>query len=688
VRFLYAEQGAVTREYAGKGDSEAIARAFLADYGTLFGLADQANQLQVRNVQTDNLGQRHVRFSQVQDGLKVFGGDMVIHLDAEGGVLGANGYVLPNVESISTKGAALDEKSAGEIAMKVVGTDDAFVAESELMVLNAGLITDQASETHLTYRVKADSAAQPHLAKWVFVDAHTGDIRFEYAAAYEGRNRNTYNMKHGTSYTSATLARSESQAPVSSATSCTATDVNNAHDYAGDTYDFYFSRFGRDSYNNAGAALNSYVCYSSNYQNAFWDGSKMTYGDGFAAADDVVSHELSHAVTEYASGLIYSYQSGALNESYSDIFGEAVDMINAKGTDTSTVRWDMGEDIPGIGAIRDMMDPGRFGDPDKTTSTNYYCSSGDNGGVHINSGVPNKAFALMVDGGSFNGYNVTPIGLDQAVQIQYRTNEVYLTSSAKMLDNYNGLIRSCGDLYGASSATCTNMKVALEAVKMNGPICGSGGATATPGTSNPTNTPAPQPTNTPGPLPTSTPTAVPGTAPITNGNFESGRNVGWAETDSLGYQVVTSGSAYQGSWKAWLVGANNDISTISQNIFVPTTGNTLYYRYRIASTDSCGWDYGYVRVGTTVLKTHNLCSTTNSSTYIQGSVSLAAYAGQTVNLNFRATTDSSVISSFYIDNVGFAPSLQGIDEGASDATDTFSGKPQPKPEVYTEVEGR
>ncbi len=137
-------------------------------------------------------------------------------------------------------------------------------------------------------------------------------------------------MKHGTNYTSAVLARSEGQAAVTTAPSCTTADINNAHDYAGNTYDFYFSRFGRDSYDNAGATLKSYVCYGTNYQNAFWDGSKMTYGNGFAAADDVVAHELSHAVTERTSNLVYSNQSGALNESFSDIFGESVDLTNGR----------------------------------------------------------------------------------------------------------------------------------------------------------------------------------------------------------------------------------------------------------------------------------------------------------------------------------------------------------------------
>ena len=267
----------------------------------------------------------------------------------------------------------------------------------------------------------------------------------------------------------------------------------------------------RDSYNNAGAALNSYVCYSSNYQNAFWDGSKMTYGDGFAAADDVVAHELSHGVTEYASGLVYSNQSGALNESYSDIFGEAVDLTNTGtnygGTDTTAVRWDMGEDIPGIGAIRDMMDPTRFSDPDRTDSTYYYCGTADNGGVHTNSGVPNKAYALMVDGGTFNGYTVAAVGIDAASAVEYRANEYKLVSSSKMYDNYLALLQSCNELYGGTSATCLNIKKATEAVKMNGPVCGAGGgATATPVGGGPTATPTP--TRTPGPTPT--PTLNPG----------------------------------------------------------------------------------------------------------------------------------------------------------------------------------
>ena len=674
ARWIDSDRGALTREFAGQAP-EAAARAFMGAYGNLMGVTDQGAQLKLQSVKSDALGMQHVRFSQIQNGLPVFGADLIVHINADGSVASVNGYVVPNAVAVDTV-ARLSDRQAAEVALKSTGLADGAVTESSLVVLNPGIITDQASGTYLTYRIHVDSATQPQLAQWVFVDAQTADVRMAYASHPEARNRNTYNMKHGTSYASATLARTESQGAVTSATNCTTKDINNAHDYAGDTYNFYFNRYGRDSYNNGGAALNSYVCYSTNYQNAFWDGSKMTYGDGFAAADDVVAHELSHGVTEYASGLVYSNQSGALNESYSDIFGEAVDLTNTNGTyggtDTSTVRWDMGEDIPGIGAIRDMMDPTRFSDPDRTDSSYYYCGTADNGGVHTNSGVPNKAYALMVDGGSFNGYTIAAVGIEAASAVQYRANEYKLLSSSKMYDNYLALLQSCNELYGGTSAICLNIKKATEAVKMNGPVCGAGGgATATPVGGGPTATPTP--TRTPGP----TPTPIPG-GQLVNGGFESGRNVGWSESSTRGYAIVTTGTSHAGSWRAWHGGANSETSEISQSYRVPSTGGTLFYWYRISSSDSCGYDYGYVRANTTTLRTYNLCSSTASTTWTQGSISLAAYAGQTITLRFRATTDSSLVSSFYIDDVSVSAALQGVtDPNGMDGEQQT--KPEPKP---------
>jgi len=635
AHWVAAEGGVLTRQFASQGlNAEGAARAFVGTYGRLFGLTGQESELRVERVEADETGSQHVRFKQQQNGIEVFGADLNVHLDGKGVVQVVNGYTLPNVGDLNLT-PTLSADAAAQAAVKYTGLADGVVTTSKLVVLNPGLLTDLASPTYLAYQLRVDSPAQPEKAQWVFVDATTGEVRLNYPAVTESRNRNTYNLQHGYSLGSAPLARNETSAAVTTAVNCSANDVNRAHDYAGNTYDFYFNRFGRDSYNGAGAVMKSYVCYGSNYQNAFWDGAQMVYGNGFPA-DDVVGHELSHAVTENISQLIYSGQSGALNESFSDIMGESIDLTNNSGNDAATVRWDMGEDIPGFGAIRDMMDPGRFQNPDRTDSPNYYCGTASDYYVHYDSGVQNKAFALMVDGGTFNNYTIAPVGLDKAVKIIYRANDLYLTSSAKFLDAYNAINRSCNELYGgATSADCINVKKALDATKMNGPVCGVGGA--------------PAPTPTPGP----TPVPGPGVA-LVNGGFESGRNVGWGESDTFSYAVVTSGAAQTGSWKAWLVGADKDVTELWQNYTVPSNGGSLTYGYKIASSDSCGFDYAYVQVNGTNLKTYNLCSSNATGGYVQGSVSLSAYAGQTVTLKFRATTDVSLASDFYIDNVGFA----------------------------------
>jgi bacillolysin len=761
---------------AGPGRPESHARAFLDLYGPLFGVTDEATQLRLESIQRDQLGQQHVRLTQQQDGVPIFGAQVVVHLSANGAVLAANASTISApTTATAVEAAIISPAQASGFAIGAADVPDGVATFSELILLNPGLITDSLSPTYLTYRVRVDSPSHPELALWVFVDAHDGSPRLAYPVVQTDRVRNTYNMRHSTSYANAVLVRTEGQGPVTSASNCTVTDINNAHDYAGDTYDFYFSRFGRDSFNNAGAAINSYTCYGVNYQNAFWDGTSMTYGDGFAAAEDVVGHELSHAYTEYTSNLVYSNQSGALNESFSDIFGEAIEMVNSGANQPASQRWLMGENIPGIGAIRNLMNPSQFGDPDSTTSADYYCGTSDYGGVHTNSAVPSKAFALMVDGGSFNGKTVAGIGLEKAIQIEYRTNAVYLTASAKFLDDYNLLLRSCGDLYGATSNECTQVKSALDAVKLNGPVCGGGGATPTPtgaavtptrtatatstrtsaptptatrtatpvvpptntatpapaatrtatptpvptrtatptpaltptgtptptppaiptGTATPTpaaiptNTPTPTPTPaatrtataTPTPAPTRTATPTPAVSPtntstpavitptgtatptltpvpggiIVNGGFEDGPGVGWTESSSNHRELIDkTGPTHSGAWRAWLGGADNVRSEINQRFTVPPGGGQLSYWYRISSTDLCGYDYGYVAVNNRVLKTYRLCRSRATSRYVQDSVNLAAYAGQTVTLRFLAITDSSYVSSLYIDDVSFS----------------------------------
>ncbi|PEN09143.1 M4 family metallopeptidase [Bacillus pseudomycoides] len=242
----------------------------------------------------------------------------------------------------------------------------------------------------------------------------------------------------------------------------------DAHYYAGVTYDYYKNTFNRNSVNDAGAPLKSTVHYGSNYNNAFWDGSQMVYGDGdgytftsLSGGLDVIGHELTHAVTENSSNLIYQNESGALNEAISDVFGTLVEYYDNRNPD-----WEIGEDIytPGKSgdALRSMSDPAKYGDPDHYSKR--YTGSSDNGGVHTNSGIINKAAYLLANGGTHYGVTVNGIGKDKAGAIYYRANTQYFTESTTFSQARAGLVQAAADLYGANSAEVTAVKQSYDAV--------------------------------------------------------------------------------------------------------------------------------------------------------------------------------------------------------------------------------
>ncbi|PEF22710.1 M4 family metallopeptidase [Bacillus pseudomycoides] len=242
----------------------------------------------------------------------------------------------------------------------------------------------------------------------------------------------------------------------------------DAHYYAGVTYDYYKNTFNRNSVNDAGAPLKSTVHYGSNYNNAFWDGSQMVYGDGdgytftsLSGGLDVIGHELTHAVTENSSNLIYQNESGALNEAISDVFGTLVEYYDNRNPD-----WEIGEDIytPGKSgdALRSMSDPAKYDDPDHYSKR--YTGSSDNGGVHTNSGIINKAAYLLANGGTHYGVTVNGIGKDKVGAIYYRANTQYFTESTTFSQARAGLVQATADLYGANSAEVTAVKQSYDAV--------------------------------------------------------------------------------------------------------------------------------------------------------------------------------------------------------------------------------
>ena len=258
----------------------------------------------------------------------------------------------------------------------------------------------------------------------------------------------------------------------------------DAHYGVSQTYSFYLAKFSRNSYNGSGAALYSYVNDPTYTDNAFWDGSAMNFNKrstgapGGVTGIDVTGHELTHGVTQTTSGLNYSGESGAMNESMSDIMGKSVQFYS-KPADMS---WLMSNDMNWI--IRDMSNPNSRSQPDTYKGTYWYTGTSDNGGVHTNSGIGNFMFYLLVMGGSGandigNSFSVTGIGLDKADQILYRSETVYLSPTSKYADWRTACINAATDLYGSGSNEVTQVQNAWYAVGI-GTAGGSGSGCSTP----------------------------------------------------------------------------------------------------------------------------------------------------------------------------------------------------------------
>jgi Zn-dependent metalloprotease len=238
--------------------------------------------------------------------------------------------------------------------------------------------------------------------------------------------------------------------------------VNEAFDHAGTTWDFYNKIFGRESVDNHGKTLVSSVHYSQKYDNAFWDGRQMVYGDGdgvifqrFTAALDVIAHELTHGVTQFSAQLAYQDQSGALNESMSDAFGSMVKQW-ALGQSVDQADWLIGAAIMAPGfkgrALRDMANPGTaFDDPNLGRDTqpghmkDYVQTTSDNGGVHTNSGIPNRAFVLAAKAIGGNSW-------EKAGKIWYVTLTERLTGTADFAKCATETVSVARDLFPADSS--------------------------------------------------------------------------------------------------------------------------------------------------------------------------------------------------------------------------------------------
>lgn len=378
-----------------------------------------------------------------------------------------------------------------------------------------------------------------------------------------GNGIQTYNMKKGTSYASAVNFTDADN-------NWTAAEYNNtnkdnaaldAHWGAEKTYDYWKNIHNRNSFDNAGAKINSYVHYSNNYDNAYWDGTRMTYGDGsgtyFDALTslDVCAHEIGHAICTKTANLVYQNESGAMNEGFSDIWGACIENY----AQANKQIWLIGEDIErraGHLALRSMSNPNAEGQPDTYKGTNWYSGTGDSGGVHTNSGVLNYWFYLLSVGGSGtndigNAFNITGITITKAEKIAFRTESVYLSANSTYANARTGAIQAATDLYGAGSPEVIATTNAWYAVGIGAAY--SGGTSDTTAPTTPTNL-------------------------VASGTTSTSTTLSWtASTDNVG---VTGYNIYNGTT---LLASSTTTSATVSGLKASTT-----YNFTVKAKDAAG----------------------------------------------------------------------------------------------------
>lgn len=456
-------------------NSQEKARDFVRAYAPLFGVDKPNTDLAAKKAFILD-SQPVVKYQQLYNGIPVFAAEINVNLDKSGNLLSMSGEAAPDLTLSTT--AKVSAAQALNTALKIVQKQYKLSASSvnattpQLQVYQPGLIDPGDGPAKLVWFIQVTPKAPKPIQQIVLVDAVAPErVVRSWNNNPDVRTRQTYTASETNTLPGILLCNE-----TTTGSGCTTgnNDSTKAHVYAGNTYNFYLNNHGRDGIDGYGLPIISTVQFydSSVCPNAFWDGNQMVYCDSLVV-DDVVGHELTHGVTQYTSNLFYYYQSGAMNESFSDVWGEFIDLTNGQGNDSSAVRWKIGEDIPTSlfgGPIRDMKNPPLYGNPDKMTSSNYYKGSDDNGGVHTNSGINNKAVYLMTDGGTFNGQTITGIGITKVAKIYYKVQTTLLTSGSSYNDLYNYLYQSCQSQIGTAGITasnCTQVRNATLAVEMN-----------------------------------------------------------------------------------------------------------------------------------------------------------------------------------------------------------------------------
>lgn len=501
---IEGEALSLTLPISTESDATKSALNFMETIAPLLAIKDAASEFNVRSVQRDELGKTHVRVSQIVNGVAVFGCDAVVHFNQQSVVEAYNGRTIPTPQisttaqvaaSVAVLRATVDvEKihAVKQLSETVQSVLDYKAPQTQLVVFPSRLTGVSSSLAwHVTVR--------PDLLHRVeyFVDATSGEILFSFnntcsdgpqqtqatdlnskaqtVHSYLFQNNNILidasrpmfsssqsrfpNNTVGTIWTLDARRTDLQDVFHVSATSNAWSDRSSvsAHTNSAFTYEYFRQVHARNAIDGKGGTIISVIHVTEGgkgMDNAFWNGKLMAYGDGnlgfkpLAGGLDVAAHEMTHGVTENTAALVYLSQSGAINESMSDVFGCMVDRNN----------WLMGEDVVKTtmfptGALRNLENPHNGGNSLQDNGwqpshMNEYqklpeTQNGDNGGVHVNSGIPNRAAFLLAQA----------IGREKTEKIYYRTLANYLTQNSQFIDLRRAVVRSAQELFGATEAT-------------------------------------------------------------------------------------------------------------------------------------------------------------------------------------------------------------------------------------------
>ncbi|MEY4730105.1 MAG: hypothetical protein RL020_1263, partial [Pseudomonadota bacterium] len=465
------------------------AKKFLAENRALLKMEDPDAEVKLVREQTDASGQTHLRFQQTYRGVPLFGKELMVHMNSQREVSLLQGKHEPTPAALNINPAI-----GADVAITAVFKDlglgvHKFAApSSELLIY-----TSEKGVNTLAYKVVTKPAMNQH---WIhFVDAQNGKVidridniqgaavtasgtdlngqaRSFTAWAADGGfyliDPNTPNFDAaGYDPVAALIAgRPRADSIIETAGFTEGSSLNfvtsnsasvwdpsavSASYNTKTVFDYYKNTHGRNSIDDKNSSLQAVIHFGNAMDNAFWNGTYMVYGDGgaifkpLAGCLDVAAHEMTHGVIENTAGLIYVNQSGALNESFADVFGAMVDRTN----------WTVGDGcVKNAAYLRNLAKPSlsRNPQPSKMSEYRQLPQTTDGGGVHINSGIPNRAAYLLAEGLSAEGLG-TSIGREKTEKIYYRALTTYLLQSSQFIDARRATIKAAQDLYPADAAS-------------------------------------------------------------------------------------------------------------------------------------------------------------------------------------------------------------------------------------------